>query len=92
MTTIKVESGVTDSVTNFNSKIDTYQQAVVSAVAGFSEFQGILEGKSYESLITQTNSVLETQKVLVAECLTLSQKLNSFVEEITEAEANVSFE
>lgn len=92
MTTIKVENSVTDSLTTLNIAIESYKSAAVSAVAGFSEFPGVLEGKSYEALISQTNSVLGTQEVLVAECLTLSQKLDSFVSEISDAESSVSFE
>ncbi|MBE6164368.1 MAG: hypothetical protein E7156_03480 [Streptococcus gallolyticus] len=93
MTTIKMESeAVSGNIEELNSKITIYKEAVVSATAQFTNFEGALTGESYTALTSQINSTLETQKLLVAECMVLSQKMKNFIEEISEAESSVSFE
>lgn len=92
MTTIKIDKDtVTTAVTNFGNRVETYRAATVSSIARFNNFQGILEGKSYEALISSINKALDTQKQLVAECIVLTDDTKKFLEEISSQESSVYF-
>ncbi|WP_367784006.1 hypothetical protein AB1395_03885 [Streptococcus pluranimalium] len=92
-TVIKMESSsVTDVVATLNDSIANYKAAVVNASALFGQFQNALKGDAYTALSTQVTQSLQTNQLLVAECMTLGTQLSNFASEISEAESSVSFE
>lgn len=92
MATIKMNKDtITTAATNVENKVTVYKDATVAAIAQFSQLQTALTGAAYESLVTQINSSLESQKTLVAECIVLTENVKTFAESISNAEDAVTF-
>lgn len=92
MATIKMDKDpFVSSVENLIQKVNAYTDSVTTSSAQFSFFQSDLMGESYTKLFNKVDSELSNQKLLAAECIVLSEKAKRFSEEISSAEASVSF-
>ncbi|MGQ7462969.1 hypothetical protein ACTGZQ_10790 [Streptococcus suis] len=93
MSEIKINSiAIAEVLRGFQAKISTYREGVVNSKVQIGAIKSSLQGSAYASLLNVVESDIERQMALVAECMTLSGQLSSFTEEITSAEASVSFE
>lgn len=92
MATIKIESdSLKEAATKVNTKVNSYQDKVISSVSTFSDISAILNGQGYDTLLAQMNKKIESQKKLVVECQILSDEIKKYAEEMENAESSVSF-
>lgn len=92
MATIKVESdSLKEAATKVNTKVNNYQDQVISSASTFSEISDILSGQGYDTLLAQMNKKINSQKKLVIECQILSDEIKRYAEEMSNAETSASF-
>ncbi|HEM3705966.1 hypothetical protein [Streptococcus sp. A22] len=93
MAEIKMNSdAVAEALRGLQAKISTYRDGVVNSKVQIGAIKSSLEGSAYTSLLGKVENDMERQLLLVAECMTLNSQLSAFTEEISSAEASVSFE
>lgn len=92
MTTIKINyDDLSDAVTKALNKANEYEEKVITAASIFSEVSLELDGQSYDALLSKMDNKLESQKRIVAECQILSEEVQKYIQEMSDAEANTSF-
>ena len=82
MTTIKMDKETfVSSVEKLIQNVDNYTKSVTTSASQFSLFQSDLLGDGYAKLFNKVDSELKNQKLLVAECIVLSESAKSFAED-----------
>ena len=85
------DSDIATKIETLKTASDHFKDHTVNAIATFQQVSEELSGDGYDKLIQQINNQLSQEKLLVAECLVLSEQLKKFIEEIERAESSVSF-